>query len=254
MGVPAVIEVVGFSWGRMTACRNVSLPHNWSYTLRATAFGTVVTGKNDLFTMGFADFIKPYAEEWVARAMINLKTRLEEDDPERPDHSIFFSYRRSDMEYVGGRLFAALEQEFGPGSVFRDIDSIDAGARVENRIEAVLSDCEVVVAPLGPHWLKELNKRRKKHENETKVDWVRKELVVALKLAQEERLTVMPVLVGSKYLDKKDLTEDLQDLPSLGTLQLRPDPDFDADLEKLMQAIWKIKRKRDFTQPWPVRE
>jgi hypothetical protein len=40
---------------------------------------------------------------------------------------IFISYRRDDTRHVAGRLAGDLMDRFGAESIFRDIDSIDAG-------------------------------------------------------------------------------------------------------------------------------
>ena len=58
--------------------------------------------------------------------------------------AIFISYRREDSAGFAGRLTDALEAEFGPGSVFRDVDDIRPGEDFIPAIEAHLREVSAV--------------------------------------------------------------------------------------------------------------
>lgn len=47
---------------------------------------------------------------------------------------IFISYRRTDSDVVAHRMFDWLVEQFGPGAVFIDIDTIPAGAHWREEI------------------------------------------------------------------------------------------------------------------------
>src|SRR5262245_9934092 len=65
---------------------------------------------------------------------------------------VFMSYRRTDDANFTGRFHDKLIGVFGDANVFRDIDSIPAGTRFEDVINARLSDVDAVVALIGPTW------------------------------------------------------------------------------------------------------
>ena len=52
---------------------------------------------------------------------------------------IFISYRRDDTRHVAGRLAGDLMDRFGAESIFRDIDSIDAGDEFPRRLDKALN-------------------------------------------------------------------------------------------------------------------
>lgn len=67
--------------------------------------------------------------------------------------AFFLSYRRDDSAGFAGRLADALEDAFGPGSVFRDVDDIAPGEDFISTIESQLRDVGAVLIMIGPHWL-----------------------------------------------------------------------------------------------------
>lgn len=52
---------------------------------------------------------------------------------------IFISYRRDDSAGTTGRLFDRLTQQFGPGQIFMDVDTIDPGADFAKAIEGAVA-------------------------------------------------------------------------------------------------------------------
>ncbi|MFW2336414.1 toll/interleukin-1 receptor domain-containing protein [Ilumatobacter sp.] len=88
---------------------------------------------------------------------------------------IFISYRRSDSEADAGRLYADLVQRYGPGRVFKDIDSIPLGASVRDYIDDAISTAGVALVLIGPEWLS--GDRLGQPD-----DWVRIEIESALSL------------------------------------------------------------------------
>src|SRR5262249_59179346 len=66
---------------------------------------------------------------------------------------IFISYRRDDTAGHAGRLFDRLAQRFGQNCVYRDLDSIDAGADFLETIRAQVRESDVLLALIGPRWI-----------------------------------------------------------------------------------------------------
>jgi hypothetical protein len=180
----------------------------------------------------------------LLRILEGLKERLEGRAVEQPP-DIFFSYRRADSRYVGGRIFDALTSEFGRGTVFRDNESLLAGGSWRGDIAQAIRGCRVVVAHIGDDWEKELVRRR------NSADGLRDELELALK---DSKAHVIPVVTSKRdaltthdrFMEIEAALEDLGESSSirqkftagLQALRLREDPDFRSDLEQLMRAVW----------------
>src|SRR5262245_12410284 len=112
---------------------------------------------------------------------------------------IFISYRRDDSRHITERIYDRLVAEFGPDSVFKDIDSIPLGADFRKVLEATVSRCRVFLAVIGNRWVtitKEDGSRRLDDPD----DFVRVEVEGAL--AGEQPL--IPVLVDLAKMPSGD--------------------------------------------------
>jgi hypothetical protein len=67
---------------------------------------------------------------------------------------IFVSYRRDDARGDAGRLTDNLKLHFGDKQVFRDLEAIEAGVDFVEAINNAVSQCAVLLAIVGPNWLK----------------------------------------------------------------------------------------------------
>lgn len=110
-----------------------------------------------------------------------------------PEPKIFISYRRSDAGGHAGRLFDRLTHWFDKSILFYDLDGIDSGDTFPDHIEAALNSAAVVLVAIGPNWLDEINQRVGKHS----VDFVRREVELALARHAKNELCVLPVLMGN---------------------------------------------------------
>jgi hypothetical protein len=70
---------------------------------------------------------------------------------------IFISYRRSDTEIAAGRLARDLRSRFGDDAIFRDKDSIDAGADWVEAIRSAIGRKGLVLVLIGERWLQDTN-------------------------------------------------------------------------------------------------
>lgn len=151
--------------------------------------------------------------------------------PPYPTKSLFINYRRVDSEDVTGRMYDRLVAEFGKGSVFKDVEDILPGVDFRRVLEHEVASTDVMLAVIGPDWLNRENKRRLHDPN----DFVRFEIETAL----QRGIPVIPVLVRhrARLPQKQHLPPSLRDLLYRNAVQVRPDPDFHRDMDRLIDGI-----------------
>ncbi len=66
---------------------------------------------------------------------------------------VFISYRREESSGLAGRLYDRLAARFGDDQVFMDVDTIALGVDFADVITQAVSNCEVLLAVIGPRWL-----------------------------------------------------------------------------------------------------
>jgi hypothetical protein len=120
---------------------------------------------------------------------------------------VFLSYRRSESRHVAGRLRDSLDERFGEGSVFMDVEDIDAGADFIEAITRALQGCSTLLVIIGPQWRNLPSGERSRLWNPD--DVVRLEVEAALKLGVQ----VIPLLVDDAQMpEATDLPASLHDL------------------------------------------
>lgn len=160
---------------------------------------------------------------------------------------IFISYRREDTSGESGRLKDKLEQVFGKENIFYDVETLEAGLNFDESIAKALNESKVLLAMIGPHWLKVIDsngvKRIQKNE-----DWVRKEIAEALK----RNLRVIPILVnGADMPDSQELPEELKEL-TLRHAQELTSSRWNYDVGELTKVLEKIIKVRPIPGPQPT--
>ncbi len=150
---------------------------------------------------------------------------------------IFISYRREDTGGHAGRLADRLIERFGKEQIFRDLDTIAAGADFVEAIQKAVGECDVLLAIIGKQWLTitdDAGHRRIDNED----DFVRLELAAGL----QRKVKVIPVLLqGAAMPQAHDLPADLTPLARRNALCLT-DAGWDADVMRLMEAIQPRRR------------
>ena len=131
--------------------------------------------------------------------------------------SIFISYRHEDTSGETGRLAADLMERFGRSRVFVDVNSIDAGANFERRIEGALDAAQVTFVMIGDRWLTaKLPDGARRIDDPA--DYVRQEIVAAL---GRDGMQVVPVLVeGARMPSAAELPDELAELSKLQAREL----------------------------------
>lgn len=110
-----------------------------------------------------------------------------------PTWEVFVAYRRADSPAHAGRVGEHLMRVFGPGQVFKDVDSLEPGEDVRDVIRRRLQTAFTMVVIIGPQWLAS----DRIHDPE---DLHREEIVTALKRG----IHLVPVLVGGAAMPSKD--------------------------------------------------
>lgn len=152
---------------------------------------------------------------------------------------IFISYRRRDSPDVTGRIFDHLSQNFGQENVFRDLDSLPPGTDFRAAITDAVQACDVVIVIIGVGWLKSKDKTGALRLNDPN-DFVRLEIEGAL----SRKIPIIPVLVGAAKMPAPEaLPSSIQPLAFRSAIQVRSDPDFRNDVERLVRAVQLVKVK-----------
>ncbi len=133
---------------------------------------------------------------------------------------IFLNYRRDDAAAETHNISEALRREVGDESVFMDISSNKAGDVWPQRIRDAIEGAEVVIAVIGPNWLRAGTNEWGQRRIDDEQDWVRQELTLAF----EQKKRVIPVLVsGAKMPPAQALPGPIRALPERQALEIRRD-------------------------------
>jgi hypothetical protein len=141
---------------------------------------------------------------------------------------IFISYRRDDSRNVADRIFDRLKKNYKAGEVFKDVSSIPVGENFVDVINNRISSAEVVLVVIGREWADTFAKRS------GQVDFVKQEIASAL----QARKKVIPVFVEDvQAVPMAILPDEIKSIAQIHGIEVRPDPDFDNDIARLIQAI-----------------
>lgn len=147
---------------------------------------------------------------------------------------IFISYRRNDSADAAGRIYQCLVHAFGREQVFIDVDAMPFGVDFREHLDKTIAECEVFLAVIGKNWLREASKRKPFLINPQ--DYVRIEVECALR----QQIPIIPVLVhGIEMPPENKLTASIKDLAYRHAAKVRADPDFDHDMNRLVDDLKK---------------
>lgn len=148
---------------------------------------------------------------------------------------VFISYRRDDSADSTGRIYDRLSAHFGEAAIFKDVDDIPLGTDFKDYIGGVLSKCNVELVIIGPDWVTITDNAGNPRLDDPN-DFVRIEVETGL----ARGIPVIPVLVGGAFMPSLDeLPKSLAKLASRNGIQVRRDPDFHRDVNRL---IGKLER------------
>ncbi len=119
-----------------------------------------------------------------------------------PTWELFVAYRQSDAPGHAGRIGAELRDYFGPGQVFKDVDSLPFGVDYIDFIREKLQRAFVMVVVIGPKWASDSRLQEPD-------DLHREEIRTAL----QRGIQIIPVFVhGAPVPPKTSLPEDIRPL------------------------------------------
>jgi CHASE2 domain-containing sensor protein len=132
----------------------------------------------------------------------------------------FISYRRDQSAWPARILRDALTKRFGEGSVFMDLESIEAGADWPRRIDDAISACGAILVLIGPHWL-DARDRHGERRIDDPADWVRLEIEAALR---QPDIVLAPVLLdGAAMPAPEELPESIRTLTNRNSIAITAD-------------------------------
>jgi TIR domain len=143
---------------------------------------------------------------------------------------MFMSYRRKDTAAIARRVYDVLEKEFGRGSVFMDIDTIAGGEDFRVRLEASLQQCHVLLALIGPRWMKD----ERLHNPD---DFVRLEIERAV----SRGLPVVPLLIDGANMPRvDDLPSSIALLAQQHALPIESGQGFSGQMDRLVRDLKRL--------------
>lgn len=158
----------------------------------------------------------------------------------KPVNGIFISYRREDSAGHAGRLFDRLAAHFGRGSVFMDVEGIEAGVDFVETIERAVGGCAVLLAVIGRGWLDSKDSQGRRRLDDPQ-DFIRLETSSAL----ARKVRVIPVLVeGARIPRAEELPEDLRTITRRQALELR-DSRWEDDIQALIGVLERVLASSD---------
>lgn len=150
---------------------------------------------------------------------------------------ILISYRRPDSQDVAGRIHDRLVARYTAPNVLKDGD-IPLGVSVTKHLQQVVSKASVVLVIIGPSWVNARDAQGRRRLDDPN-DYVRMEVECALR----GKMPVIPILVsGAQMPAAAELPPPLQELAARNGMTVRPDPDFNDDINRLISGIEKLDK------------
>jgi hypothetical protein len=144
---------------------------------------------------------------------------------------VFISYRRDDSQHQADRIHLALRKVIARRDIFIDIDNIPAGVDFVQHLDQKVSQCDVLLALIGPGWLNATSEGKRRLDDPK--DFVRVEIASALRRG----IPVAPVLLdGAPMPREADLPDDLKPLIRRNGTEVRRNS-FDSDTKRLIEKL-----------------
>ena len=147
---------------------------------------------------------------------------------------IFISYRRADSKYVVDRIRDRLIDAYDEDAIFRDLESIPLGQNFSDVLKEATTTCKVMLVVIGPQWASITDEQGNKRLFEPN-DYTRLEVEAGL---ANQKILVIPVLVmGARMPSVDEIPKSLVDLRLRNAINIRNDPDFTPDMQRLIDGI-----------------
>lgn len=147
--------------------------------------------------------------------------------------TIFINYRRTDSKSEARLLYHELVEKFTADKVIMDIDAIPPAVDFREYLGKAVSACDIFLALVGPHWIKEGNL-------EDKGDWVRIEIESALKQGKK----ILPIMVNDGSMpDPNNVPEAIRSFCYINALPLDTGRDFDFHVNRIIGWVDQLETK-----------
>ena len=144
---------------------------------------------------------------------------------------VFISYRRQETAWPARQLYDVLVAELGADRVFKDVDDIEPGDDFVEQIQSAVGSCQVLLALIGPQWLK-ITDARGQRRIEDPEDFVRLEVETAL---HRDDVRVIPILVdNAKMPTPQELPPGLAALARRQAVEINP---VNFDTRRLLNVL-----------------
>src|SRR5215468_3863630 len=121
---------------------------------------------------------------------------------------VFISYRHSDAKEYAKHIYSSVAKQFPNIALFLDVESIEPGSNFDLTIRRTMARCGVLIALIGPEWLKATDAAGRSRLRDPK-DYVRLEILEALR----RRIPIVPVLLpGAAMPSESALPRELRPL------------------------------------------
>jgi hypothetical protein len=165
-------------------------------------------------------------------------------------NGIFISYRHRDTQGEASRLADDLREALADVQIFRDVETIEAGADFAATLERALAECSVLLVMIGPTWLEQRDAQGNRRIDNPK-DWTRTEIATGL----ARGVRVIPVKCRDASLPKADqLPAEIQALVRRQAFELDNNR-WRYDVERLVDqlvATGEFRRKPSAVEKSPV--
>ncbi|WIG60497.1 MAG: Methyl-accepting chemotaxis protein [Ktedonobacterales bacterium] len=146
---------------------------------------------------------------------------------------IFICYRRDDSGAACGRIYEHLCNHFGRGNVFKDVDATPWGVRFPDHLAQQLTACRIELVLIGRFWLT-LKTADGTRRLDAPDDFVRTEIETGLRSGK----IVVPLPVDNATMPHAvQLPASIRELVEFQGAQVRNDPDFDTDMQRLIRQV-----------------
>ena len=144
---------------------------------------------------------------------------------------VFISYRRQDTAWPARQLYDLLVAELGADRVFKDVDDIEPGDDFIEQIRSAVGSCQVLLALIGPQWLKIEDARGQRRIFDPQ-DFVRLEVETAL---DRNDVRVIPILVDNATMPMpQELPPGLRGLARRQAVEISP---VNFDTRRLLNVL-----------------
>lgn len=146
---------------------------------------------------------------------------------------MFISYRRSASSYASGWIRDRLVATLGQRRVIRDFESIPPGVSFIDFMAGVIPDCRAVLALIDPEWSVSAASAEGRY-----VEMPGDMMAFELDCAFGAGVDVIPVLLPGASMPKPgSLPEKLRRFSQLHGVEVRPDHNFRADVDRIVTTL-----------------